>query len=394
MFTLKILFWACLLIVFYTYLGYGILLYIIIRLRRLFKGKPQKTVMPQDDELPTMTLMICAYNEEDVVAEKMENTLAIDYPKDKLRIMWVTDGSNDHTNELLSAYPEVDIVFSPERRGKTAALKHGLRELQTRYVAFTDANTMINTDALREIARLFRDPTVGCVSGEKRVAARKAGEMAAEGEGLYWKYESTLKRWDSELYSAMGAAGELYAIDPDLCREVPDEALLDDFMMSMYVVQAGKRIAYTADAYAMEYGSANIHEESKRKRRIAAGGLQSIWWLRSMLNPLRQPLVTFQYVSHRVLRWSITPIAMVLLLLVNIALVAIGAGSFYTVMLIGQALFYLAAILGWLLNRYGYKNKLLYTAYYFVFMNFNVFRGMAYLKSHGKSGAWEKAKRS
>ena len=394
MLTLKILFWACLLIVFYTYLGYGILLYIIIRLRRFFKGKPQKTVMPQDDELPTMTLMICAYNEEDVVAEKMENTLAIDYPKDKLRIMWVTDGSNDHTNELLSAYPEVDIVFSPERRGKTAALKHGLRELQTRYVAFTDANTMINTDALREIARLFRDPTVGCVSGEKRVAARKAGEMAAEGEGLYWKYESTLKRWDSELYSAMGAAGELYAIDPKLCREVPDEALLDDFMMSMYVVQAGKRIAYTADAYAMEYGSANIYEESKRKRRIAAGGLQSIWWLRSMLNPLRQPLVTFQYVSHRVLRWSITPIAMVLLLLVNIALVAIGAGSFYTVMLILQLLFYLAALFGWLLNRYGYKNKLLYTAYYFVFMNFNVFRGMAYLKSHGKSGAWEKAKRS
>ncbi len=394
MLTLKILFWACLLIVFYTYLGYGILLYIIIRLRRFFKGKPQKTVMPQDDELPTMTLMICAYNEEDVVAEKMENTLDIDYPKDKLRIMWVTDGSNDHTNELLSAYPEVDIVFSPERRGKTAALKHGLRELQTRYVAFTDANTMINTDALREIARLFRDPTVGCVSGEKRVAARKAGEMAAEGEGLYWKYESTLKRWDSELYSAMGAAGELYAIDPKLCREVPDEALLDDFMMSMYVVQAGKRIAYTADAYAMEYGSANIHEESKRKRRIAAGGLQSIWWLRSMLNPFRQPLVTFQYVSHRVLRWSITPIAMVLLLLVNMALVAIGTSTFYTLMLILQLLFYLAALFGWLLNRYGYKNKLLYTAYYFVFMNFNVFRGMAYLKSHGKSGAWEKAKRS
>lgn len=394
MLTLKILFWATLLIVFYTYIGYGILLYIIIRLRRLFKGNPQKAVLPQDDELPTMTLMICAYNEEDVVAEKMENTLAIDYPKDKLQIMWVTDGSNDRTNELLAAYPEVRIVFSPERRGKTAALKHGLRELQTRYVAFTDANTMINAGALREIARLFMDPTVGCVSGEKRVAARKAGEMAAEGEGLYWRYESTLKRWDSELYSTMGAAGELYAIDPQLVREVPDEALLDDFMLSMYVVQSGKRIAYSPDAYAMEYGSANIYEESKRKRRIAAGGLQSIWWLRSMLNPLHQPLVTFQYVSHRVLRWSVTPVAMVLLLLANIALVILGAGSFYTVMLILQVLFYLMALMGWLMNRYGYKNKLLYTAYYFVFMNFNVFRGMAYLKSHGKSGAWEKAKRS
>ena len=394
MLILKILFWACLLIVFYTYLGYGIVLYIIIRLKRLFAGKPRGAAMPSDDELPTMTLMICAYNEEDVVAEKMQNTLGLNYPKDKLRIMWVTDGSNDRTNELLAAWPEVDVVFSPERRGKTAALKHGLRELKTRYVAFTDANTMINAGALKEIARLFMDPTVGCVSGEKRVAARKEGEMAAEGEGLYWKYESTLKKWDSELYSAMGAAGELYAIDPTLVREVPDEALLDDFMMSMYIVEAGRRIAYTPDAYAQEYGSANIHEESKRKRRIAAGGLQSIWWLRSMLNPFRQPLVTFQYISHRVLRWSVTPVAMVLLLLVNILMVALGAGLFYTVVLVLQLLFYLMAFAGWLQTRYGHKNKLLYTAYYFVFMNLNVFRGMAYLKSHGKSGAWEKAKRS
>ena len=394
MLTLKILFWTTLFIVFYTYVGYGILLYIIIRLKRLFKGNPVKSPLPSDDELPTMTLLICAYNEEDVVAEKMLNTRALDYPKDKLRIMWVTDGSNDRTNELLAAYPEVDVVFSPERRGKTAALKHGLRELQTRYVAFTDANTMINPEALREIARLFMDPTIGCVSGEKRVAARKEGEMAAEGEGLYWKYESTLKRWDSELYSAMGAAGELYAIDPALARDVPDEALLDDFMMSMYIVDEGRRIAYTPDAYAREYGSANIYEESKRKRRIAAGGLQSIWWLRRMLNPFRQPLVAFQFISHRVLRWSITPVAMILLLLANIALVVMGAGLFYQVILVLQVLFYLMALCGWLQSRVGRKNKLLYTAYYFMFMNFNVFRGMAYLKSHSKSGTWEKAKRS
>ena len=394
MLTLKILFWTTLFIVFYTYIGYGILLYIIILLKRLFKGKPLKGPMPADDELPTMTLMICAYNEEDVVAEKMENTLAIDYPKDKFRIMWVTDGSNDHTNELLAAYPEVDIVYSPERRGKTAALKHGLRELKTRYVAFTDANTMINSGALREIARLFMDPTIGCVSGEKRVAARKEGEMAAEGEGLYWKYESTLKKWDSELYSAMGAAGELYAIDPTLAREVPDEALLDDFMMSMYIVDEGRKIAYTPDAYAQEYGSANIHEESKRKRRIAAGGLQSIWWLRRMLNPCRNPIVAFQYISHRVLRWSLTPIALVLLFFTNIVLVVMGAGILYQIALILQVLFYLMALCGWLQNRIGHKNKLLYTAYYFMFMNFNVFRGMAYLRSHGNSGAWEKAKRS
>lgn len=383
-----------LLIVFYTYLGYGILLYIIIRLKRLFAGAPRKAAVPADADLPTITLLICAYNEEDVVAEKMANTLAIDYPREKFRIMWVTDGSTDNTNELLKAYPEVDVVFSPERRGKTAALKHGLQELQTRYVAFTDANTMINPGAMKEIARLFTDPTVGCVSGEKRVAARKEGEMAAEGEGLYWRYESTLKRWDSELFSAMGAAGELYAVDPLLVRDVPNNALLDDFMMSMYIVQDGKRIAYTADAYAQEYGSANIFEESKRKRRIAAGGLQSIWWLRSLLNPIKYPLVSFQYISHRVLRWSVTPIAMVILLGINILLSVMHAGLFFDVMLALQLLFYLSAFIGWLLARHGIKNKLLYTAYYFVFMNLNVFRGMAYLSSHNQSGAWEKAKRS
>ena len=394
MLILQILFWTCLFIVFYTYLGYGILLYIIIGLKRLFNGKPAKAALPADDKLPAMTLMICAYNEEEVVKEKMANTLAIDYPKDKLTIMWVTDGTTDHTNELLREYPEVVTVFSPERRGKTAALKHGLKEVKTRLVAFTDANTMLNTNALKEIARAFMDPTVGCVSGEKRVAAKQEGDMAAEGEGLYWKYESQLKRWDSELYSTMGAAGELYAIDTTLVKEVPDEALLDDFMMSMYVVQGGKRIAYSPDAYAQEYGSANLFEESKRKRRIAAGGLQSIWWLRSMLNPLRQPLVTFQYVSHRVLRWSVTPVAMVILLVVNAALALWQGGWFYNVMLILQLLFYLMAFAGWIESRYGRKNKLLYTAYYFVFMNLNVFRGMVYLSHHGKSGAWEKAKRS
>ena len=394
MLTLKVIFWVCVAVVFYTYLGYGMLLWLIISIKRLVSGKQSPTPMPTDDELPTMTLMICAYNEQDVVKEKMQNTRALDYPKDKFRVMWVTDGSNDRTNELLKEYPEVDIVFSPERRGKTAALKHGLRELKTQYVAFTDANTMINSGAMKEIARLFMDKTVGCVSGEKRVAARKEGEMAAEGEGMYWRYESTLKKWDSELYSAMGAAGELYAIDPKLVREVPDNALLDDFMMSMYIVDEGKRIAYSPDAYAMEYGSADIHEESKRKRRIAAGGLQSIWWLRKMLNPLRQPLVAFQYISHRVLRWSVTPIAMVIMLAVNSMLVALGAGTIYTIILALQILLYLAAMAGYIMNEHGHKNKMLYTAYYFVFMNLNVFRGMAYLRTHSNSGAWEKAKRS
>jgi len=148
---------------------------------------------------------------------------------------------------------------------------------------------MINPEALKEIARLFQDPKTACVSGEKRVAAKQQGDTAAEGEGLYWKYESTLKKWDSELNSAMGAAGELFAIRTSLYQTMPEDTLLDDFMISMLMVKDGYRIAYTSDAYALEYGSADMAEEAKRKRRIAAGGLQSIARLKSLLLPLPNP---------------------------------------------------------------------------------------------------------
>ena len=391
--TLKILFWICLVICVYTYVGYGILLYLLILLKRLLKGKPQPMSLPDDSELPDVAFMVCAFNEEDVVEMKMQNIHELDYPKDKLHIIWVTDGSTDNTNERLQAYPDVEIVFSPERRGKTAALNHGISQVKSEITVMTDANTLVNREAIREIVRCMQDPQVACVAGEKRVMSRHEGEIAAEGEGLYWKYESTLKRLDSELYSAMGAAGELNAIRTKLYEPMPETALLDDFVMSMKLVEQGYRIAYTSNAYAMEYGSANLEEESKRKRRIAAGGLQSSWWLRSMMNPFKNFTVAFQFVSHRVLRWSITPIAMLALIPLNVALVMMKAGTAYTVIWILQIIFYLAAFGGYLLEQRGKKNKLLYVPYYFLFMNINVFRGMHYLKTHKGGGTWEKAKR-
>lgn len=391
--SVKLIFWICLFLVFYTYIGYGLLLYVLLLLKRTFGRKPPVLTLPADDQLPAVTLMICAFNEEEVIKEKMENIRQIDYPRDKFCVMWVTDGSTDRSNQLLSAYDDVTLVFSPERRGKAAAMQHGLQENKAEFVVFTDANTMLNANSIREIARLFMDERVGCVSGEKRVAARADGEVAAEGEGLYWRYESTLKRWDSELYSAMGAAGELFAVRMSHYRAAPSNALLDDFMISMLMVEDGHRIAYTSEAYAVEYGSANMHEESKRKRRIAAGGLQSIWWLRSLMNPLKYPVASFLFVSHRVLRWSVTPFAMLALIPLNVALILMGCGTVYTVIGVLQALFYAAAAMGWLLDKIGRKSKLLYVPYYFMFMNVNVFRGISYLTTHHTSGTWEKAKR-
>ena len=389
----KILFWICLILCVYTYVGYGIILYLLVLIKRLIKGAPQQQELPSEQELPDVTFMVCAYNEQEIVEMKMQNIYELDYPKEKLHIVWVTDGSSDDTNERLKAYPDVEIVYSPERRGKTAALNHGISQVKSEITVMTDANTLVNREAIREIVRCMQDPKVACVAGEKRVMSRHEGEIAAEGEGLYWKYESTLKRLDSELYSAMGAAGELNAIRTALYHPMPETALLDDFVMSMKLVEQGYRIAYTSKAYAMEYGSANLEEESKRKRRIAAGGLQSSWWLRSMMNPFKNPMVAFQFVSHRVLRWSITPIALIALIPLNVALVMMKAGTVYTIVWILQILFYLAAFGGFQMEQHGRKNKLLYVPYYFLFMNINVFSGMRYLKTHQGGGTWEKAKR-
>ena len=374
------LFWLCLAIVVYTYVGYGLILYLLVFIKRLaIKAKPLADIT--DDCLPEVTLMVCAYNEEDIISEKMSNIHSLDYPADRLHLVWVTDGSTDNTNSILSAYPDVKIVFSPERRGKSAALKHGIKEVSTEIVMMTDANTMLNPGAVREIVRLMQTPKVGCVSGEKKVMAKSDSDKAAQGEGLYWKYESTLKRLDSELYSAMGAAGELCVIRRQLMTDIPDDTLLDDFVISMEIVRMGYKIAYTSKAFAMEYGSADLHEESKRKRRIAAGGLQSSWRLRSLMNPLRHPVVAFQFVSHRVLRWTITPVCLFALIPLNTILVLSSEGIIYTIIWILQILFYASALAGMRISKY------------FVFMNLNVFRGMAYLLNN-TSGTWEKAKRA
>ena len=216
-------------------------------------------------------MLIAAYNEEAIVASKMVNCRQLDYPADKLRLVWITDGSNDNTNERLKEYPEVTVLYQPRRQGKTAALNRALPYVNTPYVIFTDANTMLNKGAIKEIIRQFSDPRVGCVAGEKRVEIQ-AEQGATAGEGIYWKYESALKKLDSRLYSAVGAAGELFAIRRELFEEMPADTLLDDFVLSLRIVMRGYTIAYCADAYAVENGSADMHEEEKRKVRIAAGG--------------------------------------------------------------------------------------------------------------------------
>ena len=327
----------------------------------------------------------------------MRNSLALDYPADKLHILWVTDGSNDRTNERLSHWPQATVLHQPQRQGKTAALNRGIHFVTTPLVVFTDANTNLNREALREIVHAFATPEVGCVAGEKRIAVQAKDNAASGGEGLYWKYESALKKLDARLYSAVGAAGELFAIRRELFEEMPADTLLDDFILSLRIVMRGYTIAYCADAYATESGSADMHEEEKRKVRIAAGGLQSVWRLRTLLNPLRYGTFCFQYISHRVLRWSLTPVLLFSLLPLNTILIfTTDSPLFYAVIWLLQTLFYLMASWGYYLSKKRIKNKILFIPYYFLFMNINVIRGFSYLyKRRGQTnGAWEKAQRA
>ncbi len=386
--TIKYLFWIGIFIVFYTYLGYGILLYTLVRIKEVFH-KPVRYDLT--DPLPEVTLFIAAYNEEDIVAAKMKNCHALSYPVDKLKIVWVTDGSNDHTNEYLKKYPEVTVLFQPERRGKTAALNRGIQHVTTPYVVFTDANTMLNADAITEIVRQFSNPKVGCVAGEKRVETATA-QGATAGEGIYWKYESALKALDYRLYSAVGAAGELFAVRTELFEQMPPDTLLDDFILSLRIAQKGYKIAYCKEAYATETASLNMKEEEKRKIRIAAGGLQSVWRLRSLFNIFRYGTLSFQFISHRVLRWTITPIVLFLLIPLNIILTCKSEFT-YIFLLLLQVAFYIMAYAGYLLERRNLRNKLLFIPYYFSFMNINVIRGFFYLAGNKGNGAWEKAKR-
>lgn len=393
---LLIIFWFSFFVVFYTYLGYGTLLYLIVKVKALFKRNRQWS-LPKDKDLPEVTLFITAYNEEEVVDIKMKNCIDLNYPSDKLQIVWVTDGSTDDTNKLLKAWPEAKVYFQAQRQGKTAAMNRGMKLVNTPFVVFTDANTMINKNAIRKIIQAFMNPRVGCVAGEKRIAMQKKNDAASGGEGIYWKYESTLKHWDAQLYSAVGAAGELFAIRKELFEEMENDTLLDDFILSMRLTMKKYIIAYCKDAYAIESGSANIKEEEKRKVRIAAGGLQSIWRLKPLLNIFRYGVLSFQYISHRVLRWSVTPFFLFLLFPLNIILLLMGSSvRLYGSLLILQIIFYLSGVWGYYLSNQQLRNKFLFVPYYFLFMNINVFRGINYLyvRKGKETAAWDKAKRA
>jgi len=382
-------FWISAAVIFYAFLGYGIILYLLILLKRNF-GIQTGHVQPAYE--PPITLVIPCFNEADIMEGKIANCRELEYPVFKLSLVFITDGSTDNFAEVLGHHPDIRLLHENRRAGKTAAENRAMLYIETPIVIFSDANTLLNKEAVRNIVRHFADEKVGCVSGEKRILTDEADSASAAGEGIYWKYESLLKKLDSELYSAVGAAGELVAFRSSLYKDLPEDTLLDDFMQSMQMAAAGYKIVYEPEAYAAETASANVKEELKRKIRISAGGWQSMKRLSGILHFTKTPLLYFQYVSHRVLRWSVTPFLLILVFLLNIPL-AIDAFIFYRLLMAVQVLFYGAAIAGYILENRKIRFKPLFVPYYFCVMNYASLAGLKRFLSGKQKGAWDKAQR-
>jgi cellulose synthase/poly-beta-1,6-N-acetylglucosamine synthase-like glycosyltransferase len=329
---------------------------------------------------------------------KVKNMMELDYPTEKMQFLWITDGSDDGTPDILKKYPQMEVHHLPERKGKINAMNRGMQFADAPFVIFSDSNTTLCRDAVKVIVNTFNDPKVGCIAGEKRVLSKETDNAAGSGENLYWKFESWVKRMDSDLNSAVGAVGELFAIRTTLFEKVENDTILDDFIISLRIAEKGFRIAYTPDAYAMETASVNVAEELKRKVRIAAGGLQTIVRLKKLLNPFRHGLLSFQYISHKVLRWTIAPFALFLLPLINLFILLEEPENnnlrFYSYFLYFQAFMYVLALLGWMLERRKIRFKLLFVPFYFTAINYASIRGWGrYLKGK-QSVNWEKAKRA
>lgn len=386
MYWLEITFTFCIALIVFVYGLYGPIMSLI----KMLKTKKKKPYFSYLTELPSISLIIPAFNEEDWIARKINNSTGLSYPSDKLEIIVVTDGSTDNTNLIASTFEDdIMLLHESRRNGKVKAMDRAAKIANNEILVFTDANTLLNFDALLHIGKNFELSEVGMVSGEKKVRSMSHGE-SAEGEGMYWKYESWLKKLDSDVASVIGAAGELFAIRSELYDTMPSDTLLDDFMLSSRVIELGYNVVYEPNAYATEYGSASYKDEWKRKVRICAGGIQSIIRSSFLFNFRRYGIKSFSFIIHRASRWTIAPLA----LLVSYVLSAIlfyESGIYSTYFILGS--FSLSLTLFSVMKNQRFLPKPFLLIVYFTFMHISAIAGWFRYFSGNQNVNWARPTR-
>jgi cellulose synthase/poly-beta-1,6-N-acetylglucosamine synthase-like glycosyltransferase len=372
---MELLFWLVLLIGAHVYVGYPVLLWLIASCggaRRVRIGEVDAHV----------TLIISAYNEERAIAEKLDNTLALDYPRDKLQILVVSDASSDGTDEIVSQYASrgVELLRMPDRGGKTVGLNKAVERARGDVIVFSDANAMYEPSAIRNLVRNFADPGVGAVVGESGYTDAQA--TSEHSEGLYWDYEIALKRLESSVSSVVGGDGAIYATRRALYVPMRPDAL-SDFVNPLQVVRAGYRCVYEPEARCFERAGDSFDKEFRRKVRIVNRAWRAMLTMPELLNPFRFGFFSFELVSHKLLRW-LMPFFMAALLVVNALL--IQRGAFYAALFAAQVVFYVLAAVGHLLREWPSMPRLLTIPYFFCLVNVasavgivDAYRGRAYV---------------
>jgi len=372
--TTRLLFWISAGVTVYVYAGYPLLLWL---LRSAVRTAPQREPVE-----PTVSLLVAAYNEAAVIADKIRNSLALDYPVDKLEIVVASDGSKDATAEIVRSFSESDTQGSgrirllnyEQNRGKMAVLNDAVRELRGDIVAFSDASSMLAADSLRALVQSFNDARVGAASGVYRLLKKDQAHLGSQ-EDLYWKYETFLKVQEAKLGAFTGAHGSLYAIRRPLYPFPPLNTINDDFTIPMRILEHGHRVAYEPAAVA--YEEAHEMEGFSRRVRITAGNIEQLREIKGLIWPPR-PFVLFCLLSHKTGR-LLVPVFMLIALGANIAL----RGQFpYNWLLLGQVLFYGLAMLGAMASL---KPRVLRLPYYFCMINSALFAWLYQALRHGRA---------
>ena len=292
--------WFCLFVIGYHYAGYPALVWLLARLR------PRPTRQGTSPPLPALSLIIAAYNEADVIAAKVENSLTLDYPPDRLEIICVTDGSDDGTADIVAAYDVqgVRLLHQPQRQGKSVAINRAAAQANGDILVFSDANAFYLPDALRMLVRHFADEQVGGVTGQKTIQRSHDQWQPASGvsdsSSLYWRYESAIKQWESAIGSTAGVVGEMMAVRRALFQPIPADVINDDAYLAVRLCGVGARVVYEPAAVCWETAAASNQQEQIRRRRITAGRFQLLF--RPRLWPWRSPWMVFALFSHKFLR--------------------------------------------------------------------------------------------
>lgn len=390
---LETIFWVLLAIIIYTFAGYTLILLIVKPFIR--SGRKNSKSTEASAELPYISLIIPAYNEMDVIDRKIENINSLEYPANKIDVIWVTDGSDDGSNTYLEQNTNHTILHQEERLGKSQAINKAMKTVKTALVIMTDANTLLNKESINLMVSEFDDSGTGCVSGEKRIMPVPSGNAICAGEGIYWRYESFIKNLESDIYTAVGSAGELLGLRCNLFRDIPCDIINDDLHISVMVIKQGYRISYCPGAYALEEPSLNTREEKKRKVRIASGGVQIFLRNIDLLNIFKYGFYSFQYFSHKVLRWTIVPAAFFAIPVINtLIVIKNGIGyDWYSAILFIQVLFYLTALLGSVSRRSDTRLKIIFLPHYLAIMNISNLTGAFRYLSGKQDIKWEKSER-